>query len=85
VTARVIESLARLKDRKGSPVRELEQLTLQDDWTLTWSIVKRAKDFQKKRVTASKPFCSHFNHSIIHRAGKGTTKSLNHRDHGRPQ
>jgi arylsulfatase A-like enzyme len=55
-----------LEGRKGEPVHELEQLTLEVRRDIDVEYMKRAKAFLKRSVTANKPFFLYFNHSMMH-------------------
>jgi arylsulfatase len=55
-----------LESRKGQPVRELEQLTLEVRRNIDVEYMKRAKDFLKRSTDAGKPFFLYFNHSMMH-------------------
>jgi arylsulfatase A-like enzyme len=52
--------------RKGDPVRELAQLTLEVRRDIDAEYVKRSKSFIKRSVEAGKPFFLYFNHSMMH-------------------
>lgn len=55
-----------LEGRKGQPVRELEQLTLEVRRSIDAEYLKRAKTFLQRSVKANKPFFLYFNHSMMH-------------------
>ena len=55
-----------LEGRKGEPVRELEQLTLEVRRNIDVEHMKRAKAFLKRSADAGKPFFLHFAHSMMH-------------------
>ena len=55
-----------LEGRKGEPVRELEQLTVEVRRKIDVEYMKRAKAFLKRSVDAHKPFYLHFAHSMMH-------------------
>jgi arylsulfatase A-like enzyme len=55
-----------LESRKGQPVRELEQLTVEVRRDIDVEYMKRAKDFLKRSTEAGKPFFLYFNHSMLH-------------------
>jgi len=55
-----------LESRKGQPVRELEQLTVEVRRDIDVEYMKRAKDFLKRSTEAGKPFFLYFNHSLMH-------------------
>lgn len=55
-----------LKSRKGQPVHELEQLTVEVRRDIDVEYMKRAKDFLKRSTEAGKPFFLSFNHSMMH-------------------
>jgi arylsulfatase A-like enzyme len=55
-----------LEARKGEPVRELAQLTLEVRRDIDAEYMKRSKSFIKRSVEAGKPFFLYFNHSMMH-------------------
>jgi arylsulfatase A-like enzyme len=55
-----------LEGRKGEPVNELEQLTLEVRRDIDVEYMKRSKTFLKTSVDAGKPFFLYFNHSMMH-------------------
>jgi arylsulfatase len=55
-----------LEGRRGQPVQELEQLTLEVRRNIDAEYMKRAKDFLKRSADAHKPFFLYFNHSLMH-------------------
>lgn len=55
-----------LESRKGEPVRELEQLTLDVRRDIDLEYMKRAKAFLKRSADERKPFFLYFNHSMMH-------------------
>lgn len=55
-----------LEGRKGQPVKELEQLTVEVRRNIDVEYMKRAKAFLKRSVDARKPFFLYFNHSLMH-------------------
>jgi arylsulfatase len=55
-----------LEGRKGQPLRELEQLTVEVRRDIDVEYMKRAKDFLKRSTDARKPFFLYFNHSMMH-------------------
>jgi arylsulfatase A-like enzyme len=55
-----------LESRKGQPVHELEQLTLEVKRDIDVEYMKRAKDFLKRSTEAGKPFFLYFNYSLMH-------------------
>ena len=55
-----------LEARKGEPVRELQQLTVEVRRDIDLEYLKRAKDFLNRSVEAGKPFFLYFNHSMMH-------------------
>lgn len=55
-----------LEGKKGEPVRELEQLTVELRRDIDLEYMKRAKEFLKRNAEAGKPFFLYFNHSMMH-------------------
>jgi arylsulfatase len=55
-----------LEGRKGQPVRELEQLTVEVRRDIDTEYMKRAKAFLKRSAEAHQPFFLYFNHSMMH-------------------
>jgi arylsulfatase len=55
-----------LESRKGQPVHELEQFTLEVRRNIDAEYLKRAKAFLKRSTDAGKPFFLYFNHSLMH-------------------
>jgi arylsulfatase len=55
-----------LEGRKGEPVHELEQLTVEVRRNIDVEYMKRAKAFLKRSTDAHKPFFLYFNHSMMH-------------------
>jgi arylsulfatase A-like enzyme len=55
-----------LEGRKGEPVRELEQLTLEIRRDIDVEYMKRAKAFLKRATDERRPFFLYFNHSMMH-------------------
>ena len=55
-----------LEGRKGEPVHELGQLTVEVRRNIDVEYMKRAKDFLKRSKDAGKPFFLYFNHSMMH-------------------
>lgn len=55
-----------LEARKGQPVNELEQLTVDVRREIDAEYLRRAKAFLKRSAEASKPFFLYFNHSLLH-------------------
>jgi len=55
-----------LESRKGQPVQELEQLTVEVRRDIDVEYMKRAKDFLKRSTEAGKPFFLYFNYSMLH-------------------
>jgi hypothetical protein len=55
-----------LESRKGQPVHELEQLTVEVRRDINTEYMKRAKAFLKRSTDAGKPFFLYFNHSMMH-------------------
>jgi arylsulfatase len=55
-----------LESRKGEPVHELEQLTLECRRDIDIEFMKRSKAFMKRSTDAGKPFFLYFNHSMMH-------------------
>ena len=55
-----------LESRKGQPVHELEQLTVEVRRDIDVEYMKRAKAFLKRSTQAGKPFFLYFNHSMLH-------------------
>jgi len=55
-----------LESRKGQPVHELEQLTVEVKRDIDVGYMKRAKDFLKRSAEAGKPFFLYFNYSLMH-------------------
>lgn len=55
-----------LEGRKGHPVRELQQLTVEVRRNIDVEYMKRAKAFLKRSTDAGKPFFLYFNHSMMH-------------------
>lgn len=52
--------------RKGQPIKQLEQLTVEVRRDIDVEYMKRAKAFLKKSTRADKPFFLYFNHSMLH-------------------
>jgi arylsulfatase len=55
-----------LEGRKGEPVRDLEQLTVEVRRDIDVEYMKRAKAFLKRSTDAGRPFFLYFNHSMMH-------------------
>jgi arylsulfatase A-like enzyme len=55
-----------IEGRKGHPLRELEQLTLEVRRDIDVEYMKRAKDFLKRSTVAGSPCFLYFNHSMMH-------------------
>jgi arylsulfatase A-like enzyme len=55
-----------LEGRKGQPVQELQQLTVEVRRDIDIEYMKRAKDFLKRSTDAGKPFFLYFNYSMMH-------------------
>lgn len=55
-----------LESRKGTPVKELEQLTVEVRRDIDVEYMKRAKAFLKRSTDAGKPFFLYFNHTMCH-------------------
>jgi arylsulfatase A-like enzyme len=55
-----------LESRKGQPVHELEQLTLEVRRNIDVEYMRRAKAFLKRSTDAGKPFFLYFDHSMLH-------------------
>jgi arylsulfatase A-like enzyme len=55
-----------LEGRKGQPVNELEQLTVEVRRDIDVEYMKRAKDFLKRSTDQGKPFFLYFNYSMMH-------------------
>lgn len=55
-----------LEGRRGQPVHELEQLTVEVRQNIDVEYMRRAKDFLKRTTDASKPFFLYFNHTMMH-------------------
>lgn len=55
-----------LEGRKGQPVHELQQLTVEVRRNIDVEYMKRAKDFLKRSTDAGKPFFLYFDHSMMH-------------------
>jgi arylsulfatase A-like enzyme len=55
-----------LEGRKGQPVHELEQLTVEVRRNIDVEYMQRAKAFLKRSTEAGKPFFLYFNHSMLH-------------------
>lgn len=55
-----------LEGRKGQPVQELEQLTVEVRRDIDVEYMKRAKDFLKRSTEAGQPFFLYFNYSMMH-------------------
>ena len=55
-----------LEGRKGQPVHELEQLTVEVRRNIDVEYMQRAKAFLRRSTEAGKPFFLYFNHSMLH-------------------
>jgi len=55
-----------LEGRKGKPIRELEQLTVDVRRNIDVEYMRRAKDFLKRSAAKGRPFFLYFNHSMMH-------------------
>ena len=55
-----------LESRKGQPVHELQQLTVEVRRDIDVEYIERSKDFLKRSTDAGKPFFLYFNHSMMH-------------------
>jgi arylsulfatase A-like enzyme len=55
-----------LEARRGKPVRELAQLTLEVRRDIDAEYMKRSKPFIRRSIEAGKPFFLYFNHSMMH-------------------
>jgi arylsulfatase A-like enzyme len=55
-----------LEGRKGQPVQEHEQLTIEVRRDIDIEYMKRAKDFLKRSTDAGRPFFLYFNYSMMH-------------------
>lgn len=55
-----------LEGRKGQPVHELEQLTVEVRRNIDVEYMKRAESFLKRSTEAGKPFFLYFDHSMMH-------------------
>ena len=55
-----------LEGRKGEPLREVRQLTVDIKLNLDVEYLARSKDFMKRSVDAGKPFFLYFNHTLMH-------------------
>jgi arylsulfatase A-like enzyme len=55
-----------LEGRKGQPVCELEELTVEVRRNIDVEYMRRAKDFLKRSIEADQPFFLYFNHSMMH-------------------
>src|SRR5215469_631477 len=55
-----------IEGRKGQPVHELEQLTVDVRREIDAEYLKRAKAFLKRSTDADQPFFLYFNHSLLH-------------------
>jgi arylsulfatase A-like enzyme len=55
-----------LESRKGQPVNELEQLTVDVRRDIDVEYMKRAEDFLKRSTDQGKPFFLYFNYSLMH-------------------
>jgi arylsulfatase A-like enzyme len=55
-----------VESRKGGPVEELEQLTIEVRRNIDVEYMNRSKAFLKRSVDDEKPFFLYFNHSMMH-------------------
>jgi arylsulfatase A-like enzyme len=55
-----------IESRKGQPVHDLEQLTLEVRRNIDVEYMKRAKAFLKRSTDAGTPFFLYFDHSMLH-------------------
>lgn len=55
-----------VESTRNSPVREIEQLTVDVKLDLDVEYMRRSKDFIDRSVAAQKPFFLYFNHTLMH-------------------